>query len=494
MRPFEEVLSLYRDIRAVRSSISLLNWDQQLLMPPGGLAARSEHLLRLTKLEYQMLTGDRLSRAINNASAVASEIESAQLRVLSAEIARQTILPLWLVQKKASVSSAAYHQWRISRASNDFGSMVSHYSELFDIAKETAELFGYRDHRYDALIDIYEEGSTHSEATRVFEELKSPTINLVRKIKESGVNIDDSFLIRDWDQGKLKTAMERLISQIGFNFDEGRLDVAQNAFCTNLSINDVRMTTRPSDHFRGIVSSSLHEMGHGLYEQSQRKDWEGTPICGGVSLAVHESQSRTWENVIGRSRPFWDYFWIWFREQFSFLKDVQTDQFYRAYNKVDPGLVRVGSDELHYNLHIMVRFELESAIISDQLDVKDIPEAWNAKYQEYFGVTPQSDSEGCLQDVHWSRGSVGYFPTYTFGNLIGVQIWNKLVEEVDDVDGHLSSGHYRPILDWLVERVYGYGRLMAPKDLVERIAGEELTAKPWLEYATKKYEDVYQLK
>lgn len=493
MRAYEDVFAQFQDIRAIQSSISLLNWDQQLLMPPGGLAARSEHLLRLTKIKHLKLTNDDLVAQIHVAMGEATDLEEAQLRTLLSDINKAKKLPIWIVQRKAAASSSAYHQWRISRANNDFASMIPHYTELFDIARESAELYGYKHDPYDALIDLYEEGSTLNEAKSLFEDIKKPTIDLIQRIKEDGISIPDDFLIRDWDQPRLKIAIERVINQIGFNLDCGRLDIAANAFCTNLSVDDVRMTTRPSDHFRGIVSSTLHEMGHGLYEQNQRKDWESTPICGGVSLAVHESQSRTWENVIGRSKPFWDYFWIWFREQFAFLKEVETDQFWRAYNKVEPSLIRVGSDELHYNLHILIRFEIEADVIANRLAVKDIPDAWNSKYQEYLGVSPSNDAEGCLQDVHWSRGSAGYFPTYTYGNLIGVQIWNCLMKEVDDVDELMATGNYRPILDWLVERVYGYGRLLRPKDLIQRIAGEPISAKPWMDYATKKFTDVYKL-
>ena len=493
MRRYEEVASLYKEIRALRSSINLLNWDQQVLMPAGGVKARSEHLLRLTKLEHALLCSDDLSTKIEDALSDVSDFEEAQLRILRTDIQKAKKLPAWLVQQKAAASSSAYHQWRISRENNDFASMIPHYTDLFDLARETSKLYGFVDHPYDALIDIYEEGSTYAEARKILGDLKLPTINLIRRIREEGKPTDDSFLIRDWDQPRLKVAMERVIRQIGFSFDRGRLDIAANAFCTNLSIHDVRMTTRSSDHFRGIVSSSLHEMGHALYEQSQRPDWEFTPLCGGASLAVHESQSRTWENVVGRSQPFWSYFWIWFREQFPFLKEIDNNQFWRAYNKVEPGLMRVGSDELHYNLHILVRFEIEEAIISRTLEIKDIPEAWNAKYTDYFGVTPMNDTEGCLQDVHWSRGSVGYFPTYSYGNLIGVQIWNKLLEEVDDADELMATGSYRPILDWLIERVYGYGRLMRPKELVRHIAGGPLSAEPWLNYATAKFSEVYDL-
>ncbi len=494
MRSYERVSNLYQDIKSLRSAISLLSWDQQLLMPSGGAAARAEHLLRLTKLEHQLLTDGRLRDEIEKAMSDASAFEETQLRVLRNDVARATKLPADLIERKASAASRGYQQWRISKAANDFASMVPHYQELFDIAGETATALGYKAHIYDPLIDIYEEGSTHAEAAATLGSLKDPTIALVRRISEEGRPVDDSFLIRDWDQPRLKVGMERVIRHIGFEFDRGRLDIAANAFCTNFSVHDVRMTTRPSRHFRGIVSSSLHEMGHALYEQNQRTDWEYTPLCGGVSLAVHESQSRTWENVVGRSRPFWNFFWVWFQEQFPFLAEIGTEDFYRAYNRVEPTLIRVGSDELHYNLHILVRFEIESEILTGKLAVKDINEAWREKYREYFGVASETDTDGVLQDVHWSRGSIGYFPTYSYGNLIGVQIWNKLKEEVDGIDEAMERGSYRRILDWLSERVYGYGRMMRPKNLVEHVVGEPMSSKAWLEYATDKFSDIYELR
>ena len=494
MRPFDRVSAKYKKIKALDSAIRLFNWDQQVLMPSGGIEARSQHLLLLSSMQHKMLTSDELSNDIEKSFAEASDFEEAQLRVLKKDVSKAKKLPSSMVQRKAAASSAAYQQWRISRPNNDFSTMISHYTELFDVARESAELFGYDDHPYDALINLYEEGATHAEATKVLGDLKAPTKALIQRIREEGSPVDGSFLIRDWDQSRLKVAMERVVSQIGFNFDHGRLDISSNAFCTNLSISDVRMTTRPSDHFRGIVSSSLHEMGHGLYEQNQRPDWEFTPLCGGASLAVHESQSRTWENVIGRSSSFWEFFWIWFREQFPFLKEFSTEQFLKAYNKVEPGFIRVGSDELHYNLHIALRFELESEIITNKLAIKDLPDAWNSKFHDSFGLNPESDTVGCLQDVHWSRGSVGYFPTYSYGNVIGVQIWNKLVTEVGDVEELISTGNFRPILDWLTERVYGYGRMISPKDLVENITDQPISAQPWLDYATKKFTAIYDLK
>lgn len=493
MSAFDQLLTRYRDLCALEASVGLMNWDRQVMMPTGGGPARTEHVRRLSRMRHELLTSNEIAKYIDGASRWASEEEQAQITVLKREIDHAQRMPLELIERKSRVSSDAYDVWRKCRQEADYPPLAPYYSELFLIARETAEALGYKDHPYDALIDQYEEGSTHAEAVETLGALKEPAINLVREIQEEGRHIDSSFLERKWDQERLKSVMERVIGQIGFNLDAGRLDISTNAFCTNQSVGDVRMTTRPSNHIRGIVSSTLHEMGHALYEQNQRSDWEGTPLIGGVSLAVHESQSRTWENVVGRSLPFWSFFFPWFQEEFSFLGDYSTEEFYAAYSKVEPGFIRVGSDEVTYNLHILIRFELEVALMMGDLDAKDLPEAWDNKYDEYLGVFPLDDSVGCLQDVHWARGSVGYFPTYSYGNLIGVQIWNKLKSEVEGVDDMIEKGKFRPIMDWLVEKVYGYGRLMPPKFLVEHVTGTKMQAQPWLDYADSKFRAIHGL-
>ncbi len=493
MSAFDQLLTRYRDLCALEASVGLMNWDRQVMMPTGGGPARTEHVRRLSRMRHELLTSNEIAKYIDGASRWASEEEQAQITVLKREIDHAQRMPLELIERKSRVSSDAYDVWRKCRQEADYPPLAPYYSELFLIARESAEALGYKDHPYDALIDQYEEGSTHAEAVETLGALKEPAINLVREIQEEGRHIDSSFLERKWDQERLKSVMERVIGQIGFNLDAGRLDISTNAFCTNQSVGDVRMTTRPSNHIRGIVSSTLHEMGHALYEQNQRSDWEGTPLIGGVSLAVHESQSRTWENVVGRSLPFWSFFFPWFQEEFSFLGDYSTEEFYAAYSKVEPGFIRVGSDEVTYNLHILIRFELEVALMMGDLDAKNLPEAWDNKYDEYLGVFPLDDSVGCLQDVHWARGSVGYFPTYSYGNLIGVQIWNKLKSEVEGVDDMIAKGKFRPIMDWLVEKVYGYGRLMPPKFLVEHVTGTKMQAQPWLDYADSKFRAIHGL-
>ena len=493
MSAFERVMAKYRELDALNSAIGLMNWDQQLLMPAGGLSARSEHLLRLSRLRHAILTSDEFRTDLDDAKASGADQDQAAIRILLAEVEEATKLPLDLIERKSKVTTDAYQTWRKAKQDNNYSLLAPYYKEVFEIAKETAECLTYKNHPYDALINLYEEDSTFAEAESTLGQIKGPSIELLKAIKGSKVSIDDSFLVRDWNNDRLKMTMERIVRQIGFSLNNGRLDVANNAFCAGSGPGDVRMTTRPSEHIKGIVSSTLHEMGHGLYEQNQRADWAGTPLCGGVSLAVHESQSRTWENVIGRSYPFWKYFWTWFQEQHPFLAEYNVDQFYAAYNKVEPSFIRVGADEISYNLHILVRFEIEVEIITGKLDVKNLPEAWNAKYEEYLGIVPPTDSLGCMQDVHWSKGSIGYFPTYSYGNLIGVQIHNRMLSELPNCDELIQSGNFRPILDWLTEKVYGYGKLMPPKYLVEHIVGEPMKAQPWIDYATAKFSALYQL-
>jgi carboxypeptidase Taq len=493
MSAFERVMAKYRELDALNSAIGLMNWDQQLLMPAGGLSARSEHLLRLSRLRHAILTSDEFRTDLDDAKASGADQDQAAIRILLAEVEEAIKLPLDLIERKSKVTTDAYQTWRKAKQDNNYSLLAPYYKEVFEIARETAECLTYKNHPYDALINLYEEDSTFAEAESTLGQIKGPSIELLKAIKGSKVSIDDSFLVRDWNNDRLKMTMERIVRQIGFSLNNGRLDVANNAFCAGSGPGDVRMTTRPSEHIKGIVSSTLHEMGHGLYEQNQRADWAGTPLCGGVSLAVHESQSRTWENVIGRSYPFWKYFWTWFQEQHPFLAEYNVDQFYAAYNKVEPSFIRVGADEISYNLHILVRFEIEVEIITGKLDVKNLPEAWNAKYEEYLGIVPPTDSLGCMQDVHWSKGSIGYFPTYSYGNLIGVQIHNRMLSELPNCDELIQSGNFRPILDWLTEKVYGYGKLMPPKYLVEHIVGEPMKAQPWIDYATAKFSALYQL-
>jgi len=489
------MLALYADVSALKAADHLLGWDQQVLMPRGGAEARAAQSFRIRSMIHERLTSDEMLRTVEEAGKE-EDPESDEGRAVAAlrrDLDIETKLPLQLVERKAKASSESYEVWKVAKPANDFAAVVPYYEELFEIAKETAEALGYEDHPYDALLGLYELGAAHADAARMFETIKAPIVELVKQIQSSSRPVDDSILHADWDKERLRQFAQHATACIGFDYDNGMLNIAPSAFCTNLGSSDVRMTTRASDHIKGIVSSSLHEMGHGLYEQRMPKEWDANPLGGGISLAVHESQSRLWENVIGRSRGFWHRFLPDLQLAFPQLSGLTDEEMYRAINKVAPNFIRVGADELTYNLHILVRFELEVEIVTGQLQVKDLPEAWNAKYESYLGIVPPTDTLGVLQDVHWSRGSVGYFSTYSMGNLIGLQIWERLNQDIPNTEDLMADGQFAPILDWLTEKIYRQGKRYTPKELVARVTGRTMEAEPWLRYAQAKYSDIYGL-
>lgn len=486
----------YRHFQALDAAGSLLNWDKQVLMPPGGAKARNEHAAILSRLEHELLTSDETRKLLERAEkdAEPDSDDAALVRVFRRDLDTRTKLPSELVERRTRVGGEAYEVWKVARAESNFKAMVPFYTELFEIARETSSLLDPKAaHPYDPLHDQFEEGATTATTQAMFEQLKPPLVSLVREIKESGVENDDRFLFGDWDQEQLRSVAKQITGAIGFDYNRGNLSLAPNAFCATISRGDVRMTTKPSENVKGILSSSLHEMGHGLYEQGSPEAWERTPLAGGVSHAVHESQSRLWENVIGRSQAFWSHFYLQLQAAMPSFKAVDSSQFVRALNKVEPSFIRVGADELTYNLHILIRFELEVAMISNALDVKDLPHAWNEKYSDYLGITPPNDSKGVLQDVHWSRGSIGYFPTYTMGNLISAQVWQTLCDQVGDVDSLMARGDFQPILGWLQEKIYSKARRYKPDELVEQVTGRKMQVDDWLAYARRKFASVYLL-
>ncbi len=486
MRAIDQLLACFHDYNALQKASSLMAWDQQVLMPTGGVAARSAHLAILGRMAHETLLREETLRLLETAAQEAAPgSDEAMVRAFQREVDMRRALPADLVERKSRVSSDAYKAWRQAREENNFGLLAPYLTELFEIARETAERRGYTAHIYDPLIDLFEEGATHAQAAQLFSELKGPIIDLIREIKDQGP-VDDEFLSGDWNQSDLRQWAETTTKAIGFNLERGRLDITSNAFCMNLSNCDVRMTTRPSSSIKGILFSSLHEMGHGLYEQCSPPEWDRSPLAGGISMAVHESQSRFWENVVGRSEAFWQHFYPSLQQALPGLR-ADRSAFYRAINRIEPGPIRIGSDELSYNLHILVRFELECDILEGRVKAAELPDAWNSKYAEYLGVHPANDSEGCLQDVHWSRGSVGYFPTYSMGNLISWQVWDALRNDVKDVDDQMAAGRFAPVLDWLTERIYRQGKRYRPNDLVMRVTGNPMGTESYLRNMRTKY-------
>lgn len=482
------------DINALHAAQAMMDWDQQCFMPHGGGEARAEHQSSLSRMSHEMFTADETKTLIEQAK---SEVEPGtddadMLRVVSRDLEISTKIPSELVAKKSRLSALAHEKWVEARKNNDFKSFAPTLAEMVQIAREEGEHLGYTVHIYDALTDQYEEGATKKYWDEMFGTIRQPLVDLVAQIKEAP-QTDDSFLTGNWDAEAQKQFSLKIIDKIGFDLNRGRLDTAPHPFCTGWSVGDIRLTTRYLDYLPSAIFGSLHEAGHGLYEQGSPMKWDRTALAGGVSLGIHESQSRTWENLVGRSYPFWQHFYGDLQSAFPALESKSLDEFYKATNRVEPSYIRVEADEVTYNLHVMVRFELECAMLTGELDVKDLPEAWNAKYQEYLGITPTSDSQGCLQDVHWSGGMLGYFPTYSMGNILSYQFWEKLEAEVGDTESLMREGNFKPILDWLIDNIYCEGRRTKPQDLINKVCGEGLNAEPYIRRITEKYKGIYGL-
>lgn len=495
MSNVERLKNRLADFNALASAIAIMEWDQQTYMPRGGAAARAEHVGILSRMAHEMFTDEETQTLLERAKGETRDgtDDQALVRVTEREMDLRTKIPAALVEEKSKLSALAHESWMSARANNDFNSFAPYIEKMFDIARREAEYLGYKDNIYDALLDQYEEGATSADVRRMFEALKGPNIKLIKDIKERGKPVDDSALYGEWDEFKQRQFTEMLVKAIGFDLNRGRQDTAPHPFCTGWSVGDIRLTTRFKPYIASAIFGSLHEAGHGMYEQGSPKEWDLTPLAGGVSLGLHESQSRTWENIVGRSKAFWKRFLPSLQQTFPKLSDFTVDTWYRAINKVEPSYIRVEADEVTYNMHILVRFEIETDILTGKLKVKDLPAAWNAKYAEYLGVTPRTDSEGCLQDVHWSGGSIGYFPTYSMGNLLSYQIWNALRKDIPDPDSLMAKGEFEPILSWLQKKIYSQGKKYTPKELVMRVTGKPMGAEDYLAGLDEKYREIYAL-
>lgn len=480
------------DLNALNMAQAVMDWDHQCYMPHGGAEARAEQGAILSRMGHELLTSDETARLIEEAAKEAQTVEEkALVRVCKRNYDLATKIPASLVAEKSRESSLAHEVWVTARKNNDFKHFAPKLEKMFDIARQEAEFLGYTDHIYDALLDQYEEGAKMADAKAMYDGLKGPNVALIQAIKDAGNQPDDSILHGDFPAAKQSEFTEMLVQAIGFDFKRGRQDVAAHPFCTNFSVNDVRLTTRFQSYVGSAIFGSLHEAGHGMYEQGSPSAWDRLPIAGGVSLGIHESQSRTWENIVGRSRAFWSHFLPKLQAAFPQLAGVDLDTFYRAINKVEPSFIRVEADEVTYNMHTLTRFELECDILTGALAVKDLPDAWNAKYEAYLGVTPTSDAVGCLQDVHWSAALIGYFPTYTMGNLLSYQFWACLQRDLGDVDGMMAAGNFAPILGWLQEKIYSKGSVIPPMELVKQVTGKPMGAEDYMAGLNAKYKAIY---
>jgi carboxypeptidase Taq len=477
---------------------AVLDWDQQTQMPPGGVAARAEQKATLSRLAHAVLaapeTGALLAACESAGDLDPESDDGALVRMARRDFDRATRLPGELVAEIARVTGLAQEEWAKARAADDYGAFAPWLERILELERRAAEALGYKDRLYDALLDQYEPGMTSAEVDRVFTALKEGIVPLARAIFERVDRVDSSLLYGAYPEDLQQRFARQVLAECGYDFSRGRLERSVHPFCTHFSQGDVRITTR---YDTGFVSQALfgclHEMGHALYEQGTAPPLEGTLLANGASLGLHESQSRLWENLVGRSRPFWTRYLPLLRETFPGpLAGADVEGFYRAINRVAPTLIRVEADEVTYNLHIMLRYELENELLEGRLSVTDAPEAWNARMEEYLGLTPDSNRNGILQDVHWSIGIMGYFPTYTLGNILSVQVYQAAMEDAA-VAGDTAEGRYGSLLEWLRERIYRHGRKLLPSELIPRATGSPLSVEPYLGYLKTKFGELYGL-
>lgn len=493
LRKLKERLAQISD---VSSANGLLMWDMQTYMPRGGVAGRAEQTATLSRIAHEMLvdaeTG-RLFEALDQPDP--SSEDGALVRRALREYEKATRLPGELVAEISRATALAEPAWVEARERSEWSLFAPHLEKILPLQREAAEHLGYEDHLYDALLDGYEPGAKKARLEKMFEELKTELVPLIRSISERDGEDREAPLYGAFDEKAQQRFGEEVITRFGYDWDRGRQDRTVHPFCIGLTPGDVRITTRFDPGWLSpALFGTMHETGHALYEQGVDSAYARTPLGGGTSMGVHESQSRLWENLVGRSRPFWSHFYPGLQEAFpEALGGVNVEEFYRAINVVSPSQIRVEADEVTYNLHILVRFELEVALIEGSLSSSDLPSAWNAKMEEYLGVTPENDATGALQDVHWSAGLFGYFPTYTIGNILSVQLFEEAVEALPAIPDQIAEGEFSTLLGWLRENVHRHGSRYYPEELIERVTGHTLDTAPYLKYLKNKFGELYEV-
>ena len=497
---YEQLCEHVRETALVESIRSVLGWDEQTYMPPQGGEYRAEQITWLAAASHRRRTDPRLGEWL--AACEDSEFMSEPhgdtatvVRELKRDYEKRSRLPQSLVEEMARATVLGQQSWIQARKDDDFASFSPVLSQIIELKRQQAEAVGYTESPYDALLDDYEPGETAAKVDRVLSSLREDLVPLVAAIAESSCQPPVEILSRSYPVHLQKEMGEQASAAIGFDFQRGRLDITHHPFCSGMGPFDCRITTRYDEHFFPMAFFGiLHESGHGIYDQGLRTDWYGLPPGEFISLGIHESQSRMWENQVGRSRPFWQGMFPTLQEKFTTaLSDVSLDDFYFALNEVKPSLIRVEADEATYNLHIIIRFELEQALIQGDLQVPDLPGAWREKYREFLGIEPPSDADGVLQDIHWSAGLIGYFPTYSLGNLYSAQFFAQAERELDDLPGMFARGEFEPLKTWLQEKIHQPGKCYRAGELVEKVTGESLSHEPLLAYLREKLAPLYQL-
>jgi carboxypeptidase Taq len=479
------------EVSDLTKATTLLFWDQRVKMPPGGAAARAEALATVSRFAQERFIDDEVGglleelRGLEESSDYDS-FEASLVRTTRRQYEKAARVPPELVGEMRRAAALGLAAWGPAKEHSEFEQLRPQLETLLELRHRYVDCFPRPEETYDVLLDDYEPLMKTAEVRQVFTELKEELVPLIEEIRESG-DVDDSFLHGDFDIATQRRLALEILGAFGYSDDEWRLDETPHPFMTTPGAGDIRLTTNFRQNDLSALFASMHEFGHGVYEWGVDRAFARTPLHSGVSLAVHESQSRTWENLVGRSRAFWQWFYPSLQEAFSAkLGTVDEERFYRAVNKVQPSLIRIDADEVTYNLHIILRFELEQDLIDGRLAVAELPEAWDARMEEYLGVQVPDDKRGVLQDMHWAAGSVGYFPTYALGNVISVQIWERALDDLGHLDERFERGEFGDLREWLREHLYVLGAKFTPQETIERVTGSRIDAKPYLRYLRRK--------
>ena len=492
-----EILEKYRTIWALGYFSNLAYWDLNTYMPKGGINARGEALSQMETLSQKLFLDKNFVDLINKAEKERlNDYEKGIIRTLKRELKKYQKLPPEFIEEFTKITSTARLVWKTAREQNNFSLFEPYLEKIVELCRKKAEYLGYKKHPYDALLDEFEEGLTTDEVEKYFNSIKEPLINLIKRIKNSqGYKSKHPLEDEEYEIEKMKKLEKKILEVLNYNPSILRLDISPHPFTAMLSSDDVRITTRhEKEGFIRSLSSTVHEFGHALYALQASKGLEYTPILNCESTVLHESQSRFWEKMVASSKEFIKLIYKEISELGKNIKNYSIDEICRCYNLVKPSLIRTGADEVTYHLHILIRFELERDLIAGKIQVKDLPRMWNEKYERYLGVKPKEDSDGVLQDIHWSQGSIGYFPTYSIGSALSAMWKNKLEKDIGKINDVLNEKDgIKRIQEWLKENIHQYGSTYTFKDLVKKVTKEDFNPKYFLSYLENKYKDIYSL-
>ena len=495
---YEKYVTTLQKLADIEHSIAVLGWDKEVNLPENAASIRSRQVATLSGIAHEIFTSDEFGTVLHQLNSSPEDLNFKQTRNVKNTLREFNKLKKYsneFVIKRSKIISNTYHAWLKARKQNDFGLFKGPLKEMISIKKEETELLGYEDHPYDALIDIFEPETKTEQLTILFKDVREQLVEFVKQLNEKQ-QVDDSFLYKfypkqkQWDYGiKLLKAME-------YDFKTGRQDLSPHPFTTSFGSTDVRVTTRIDEHnFGNMTWSCIHEGGHALYEQGLPIDEYGLPSGKYISLGFHESQSRLWENNVGRGLGFWKFHYNDLQELFpGNLKNVGVHDFYKGINKVVPSLIRTESDELHYHFHILIRFEIEKGLIEGSIEVEDLDKIWNEKYKSYLGIDVPDDNSGVLQDIHWAHGSIGYFPTYSLGSFYAAQFFHQALKDVPNLASQIENGNTSNLLKWLRENIHQHGMTYNADELCKKITGEELNFRYFMDYAKEKYTAIYNIK